>query len=63
MIATILLMLIFPGVAIWLMYCTIVGLFGNHDNQPSYRVDNRAKEEERRINEWRLDDNWRWGKL
>ena len=63
MIATILLMLIFPGIGIWLMYCIIVGLFGNHDNQPPHHVDSRTKEEERRINEWGLDDDWRWRKL
>ena len=50
MIATMLLLLIFPAIGIWIVYCTIVGLFG-------------TKEEERRINKWGLDDDWRWGRL
>ena len=66
MIATMLLLLIFPAMGIWIVYCTIVGLFGKHDNQQnnqSYHIDSRAKDEERRINEWGLDDDWRWRKL
>ena len=66
MIATMLLLLIFPAIGIWIVYCTIVGLFGKHDNQQnnqSYHIDSCAKEEERRINEWGLDDDWRWGRL
>lgn len=67
MIATMLLLLIFPTIGIWIVYCTIVGLFGKHDksqdNQYLYHVDSRAKEEERHINEWGLDDDWRWGRL
>ena len=67
MIATMLLLLIFPAIGIWIVYCTIVGLFGKHDNQQNnqsfYHIDSRAKEEERRINEWGLDDDWRWGRL
>ena len=67
MIATMLLLLIFPAIGIWIVYCTIVGLFGKHDNQQnnqsSYHIDSRAKEEDRRINEWGLDDDWRWGRL
>ena len=67
MIATMLLLLISPAIGIWIVYCTIVGLFGKHDtqqnNQSSYHIDSRAKEEERRINKWGLDDDWRWGRL
>ena len=67
MIATMLLLLIFPAIGIWIVYCIIVGLLGKHDNQQnnqsSYHIDSRAKEEERRINEWGLDDDWRWGRL
>lgn len=63
MFALMLIMLIFPAIGIWTLYCVIVGLFGKHDNQQSYHIDSRAKEEERRINEWGLDDDWRWGKL
>lgn len=67
MIATMLLLLIFPAIGIWIVYCTIVGLLGKHDNQqnnqPYYHIDSRAKEEERRIHEWGLDDDWRWGRL
>ena len=67
MIATMLLLLIFPAIGIWIVYCVIVGLFGKHDkpqdNQCLYHVDNRTKEEERRINKWGLDDDWRWGRL
>ena len=33
------------------------------NNQSSYHIDSRTKEEERRINEWGLDDDWRWGRL
>lgn len=67
MFALMLIMLIFPAIGIWTLYCVIVGLFGKHDepqnNQLSYHIDSRAREEERRINEWGLDDDWRWGKL
>lgn len=67
MFATFLIMLIFPGVGIFLLHCLICGLFGKRDkpqnNLPSYHIDNRAEDEERRINEWGLDDDWRWGKL
>ena len=67
MIATMLLLLIFPAIGIWVVYCTIVGLFGKHDkpqdNQCLYHIDSRTKEEERQINEWGLDDDWRWGRL
>ena len=67
MIATMLLLLIFPALGIWIVYCTIVGLSEKHDNQQnnqsSYHIDSRAKEEERRINKWGLDDDWRWGRL
>ena len=66
MFALMLIMLIYPAIGIWIVYCTIVGLFGKHDNQQnnqSYHIDSRAKDEERRINEWGLDDDWRWGKL
>ena len=66
MFALMLIMLIFPAIGICILYCVIVGLFGKHDNQQnnqSYHIDSRTKEEERRINEWGLDDNWRWGKL
>ena len=66
MFALMLIMLIFPAISIWILYCVIVGLFGKHDNQQnnqSHHIDSRAKDEERRINEWGLDDDWRWGKL
>ncbi len=67
MFALMLIMLIFPAIGIWIVYCVIVGLFGKHDepqdNHRLYHIDSRAKEEERRINEWGLDDDWRWGKL
>lgn len=67
MFALMLIMLIFPAIGIWTLYCVIVGLFGKHDNQQnnqsSYHIDSRAKEEEQRINEWGLDDDWRWRKL
>ena len=66
MFALMLIMLIFPAIGIWIVYCTIVGLFEKHDNQQnnqsSYHIDSRTKEEERRINEWGYDDE-RWGKL
>ena len=67
MLALMLIMLIFFFFSIWILYCVIVGVFGKHDdeqnNQQSYHIDSRAKDEERRINEWGLDDDWRWGKL
>lgn len=67
MFALMLIMLIFSAIGIWTLYCTIVGLFGKHDkqqnNQSSYHIDSRAKEEELRINEWGLDDDWRLRKL
>ena len=66
MFAMFLIMLIAPGMGIFVLYCVIRGLFGKHDNQQnnqSYHIDSRAKDEERRINEWGLDDDWRWGKL
>lgn len=67
MISVMLIVLIAPVMGIYILYCLLCGLFGKHDkqqnNQPSYHIDSRAKEEERRINEWGLDDDWRWGKL
>lgn len=67
MFSVILIMLISPAICIWTLYCIIVGLFGKHNNkqnhQLSYHIDSRAKEEEQRINEWGLDDDWRWKKL
>lgn len=67
MFATFLIMLITPSMGIFILYCLISGLIHKHDkpqnNPPSYHIDDRAKEEEWRINEWGLDDDWRWGKL
>lgn len=67
MFALMLIMLIFPAIDIWILYCVIVGLFGKHDNQQSnqssYHIDSRTRKEEQQINKWRLDDDWRWGRL
>ena len=63
MFSLMLIMLIFPAIGVWTLYCVIVGLFGKHDDEQNNHIDSRAKEEERRTNEWGLDDDWRWGRL
>lgn len=67
MIATFLIMLIAPGMGIFILYCLISGLFNKHDKSQSnhlpHSIDVQARKEEQRINEWGLDDDWRWRKL
>lgn len=67
MFAVFLLLILFP-VMCYIWIGAIVSLFKRPKNKPqnnhqSYGIDIQAKEEEQRINEWGLDDDWRWGKL
>ena len=63
MFATFLIMLIAPGVGIFVLYCVIRGLFCKHDKPQNHQTIHYIDDEEQRINEWGLDDDWRWGKL
>ncbi len=63
MFATFLIMLIAPGMCIFVLYCVIRGLFGKHDKSNNHYSYHYIDDEEQRINEWGLDDDWRWGKL
>ena len=63
--ASVFLLLVLLPVMFYIWIGTIVSLFKkpkDKKNQSHY-IDSRAKDEERRINEWGLDDDWRWGKL
>lgn len=63
MFATFLIMLIAPGMCIFVLFCVIYGLFGKHDKPQNHQRTHCIDDEEQRINEWCLDDDWRWGKL
>ena len=63
MFAMFLIMLITPGMGIFVLYCVIRGLFGKHDKSHNHYSYHYVDDEEQRINEWGLDDDWRWGKL
>lgn len=63
MFAMFLIMLIAPGIGIFVLYCVICGLFGKHDKPQNHQRIHYIDDEEQRINEWGLDDDWRWGKL
>lgn len=63
MFAMFLIMLIAPGMGIFVLYCVIRGLFSKHDKSHNHHSHHYVDDEERRINEWGLDDDWRWGKL
>lgn len=63
MFAMFLIMLIAPGMGIFVLYCVICGLFGKHDKSRNYYSYHYVDDEEQRINEWGLDDDWNWGKL
>lgn len=66
MFALMLIMILFP-VMCYILIGTLISLFkkpkNKNEQKLSNQIDTRAKEEERRINEWGLDDDWRWGKL
>ena len=64
MVSVFLLLVLLP-VMFYILIGTIVSLFKNPKDKKnqSYRIDSHAKDEDRRINEWGLDDDWRWGKL
>ena len=63
--ASVFLLLVLLPVMFYICIGTIVSLFkkSKYKKNQSYHIDSRAKDEERRINEWGLDDDWRWGKL
>ena len=63
--ASVFLLLVLLPVMFYIWIGTIVSLFKKPKDKKnqSYNIDSRAKDEERRINEWGLDDDWRWGKL
>ena len=63
--AFVFLLLVLLPVMFYIWIGAIVSLFKKpkDDKNQSYSIDSRAKEEERRINEWGLDDDWRWGRL
>lgn len=63
--ASVFLLLVLLPVMFYIWIGIIVSLFKKTKDKKnqSYHIDNRTKEEERRINEWGLDDDWRWGKL
>ena len=63
--ASVFLLLVLLPVTFYICIGTIISLFKNPKDKKnqSYHIDNRAKDEERRINECGLDDDWRWGKL
>lgn len=63
--AFVFLLLVLLPVMFYIWIGTIISLFKKPKDKKnqSYHIDSRAKEEERRINEWGLDDDWRWGKL
>lgn len=63
MLTTFLIMLIVPSMCIFVLFCVIYGLFGKHDKPHNNKSYHHIDDEERRINEWGLDDGWRWGKL
>lgn len=63
MFATFLIMLIAPSMCIFVLFCVIYGLFGKYDKPQNHQRIHYLDDEERRINEWGLDDDWRWGKL
>lgn len=67
MFATFLLLILFP-VMCYIWIGAIVSLFKrsknkSQNNHQSHGIDIQAREEEQRINEWGLDDDWRWRKL
>ena len=63
--ASVFLLLVLLPVMFYICIGTIISLFKKPKDKKnqSYGIDNHAKDEERRINEWGLDDDWRWGKL
>ena len=63
--ASVFLLLVLLPVMFYIWIGTIISLFKKPKDKKnqSYYIDSRAKDEERRINEWGLDDDWRWGKL
>lgn len=63
MFTTFLIMLIAPSMCIFVLFCVIYGLFGKHDKPQNHQRVYYIDDEEQCINEWGLDDDWRWGKL
>ena len=63
--ASVFLLLVLLPVMFYIWIGAIVSLFKKPKDKKNqlHHIDNRAKDEERRINEWGLDDDWRWGKL
>ena len=63
--ASVFLLLVLLPVMFYIWIVAIVSLFKKPKDKKNqlYHIDSRAKEEERRINEWGLDDDWRWRKL
>ena len=63
--ASVFLLLVLLPVMFYIWIGTIISLFKKSKDKKnqSYHIDSRTKDEERRINEWGLDDDWRWGKL
>ena len=63
--ASVFLLLVLLPVMFYIWIGTIISLFKKQKDKKnqSYHIDSRVKDEERRINEWGLDDDWRWGKL
>ena len=63
--ASVFLLLVLLPAMFYICIGTIVSLLKKPKDKKnqSHHIDIRAKDEERRINEWGLDDDWRWGKL
>ena len=63
--ASVFLLLVLLPVMFYIWIGTIISLFKKHKDKEnkSHNMDSRAKDEERRIREWGVDEEWRWGEV
>ena len=64
MLGVFLIVFLSPFLCIFWLCCLIRGITHKNNNKSQNNQSvHYIDDEERRINEWGLDDDWRWGKL